>query len=200
MHEALRHHTLLQLKTVGPSPSPGAGVGNHPRDSNTKFRSDSGCGVTLRNILAGNRAMREYRDLPQQSYDQYDLISQTSTTRPYPVETATEQWANSGSSYTGTFTSPVSTVQRLMVELLGAADEFRRLHISASDDDGDIDGDKRDDEITSATTTEVSNAILLIDYYYLLICSYQSILFSSIQISRLRLRQCRPSKITNRRN
>lgn len=159
MHEALRHHTLLQLKTVGSPSPPGAGMGNLPRDSNTKFRSDSGCGVTLRNILAGNRAMREYRDLPQQGYDQYDLVSQTSTTRSYPIETATELWTNKGSSYTETSASPVSAVQRLMVELLGAADEFRRLHISASDDDGDVDPDKRDGDITNATITEVSNII-----------------------------------------
>lgn len=170
MHEALRHHTLLQLKTVGSPPPSGAGIENHPRDSNTKFRSDSGCGVTLRNILAGNRVMREYRDLPQQSFDQYDLVSQTSTTRPYPAETATEIWATKGSSYTETFASPISAVQRLMVELLGAADEFKRLHISASDDDGDFDTDKRDDDITIASTTVVSSVVLLLYIHSVLVC------------------------------
>lgn len=134
MHEALRHHTLLQLKTAGTPPAPGSGLGdNSPNDSNTKFRS--GGGMTLRNLLAGK----------SDDSNMHSVAGRTVTTTggdPYPAEQA----ATKCSAYLEMFTSPVSAVQRLMAELLGAADEFRRLHISSSErgnhsaaiDDGDV--------------------------------------------------------------
>lgn len=108
----------------------------------------------MRNILAGNRVVREYRDVPpQQGYDQYDFVGRSTTARPCPVETVAEPGATKGVAFTEMVAaSPVSAVQRLMAELLGAADEFRRLHISANDDDGDADGDNINDETTAGVS------------------------------------------------
>lgn len=148
MHEALRHHTLLQLKTVGTPPPPGVGLGNSPRDPNTKFRSDGGGGISLRNILAGNRVVRDYRELSDDSENMYSTVSRTVTSHPCPVEQATALWAAKGPAYLEMFASPVSAVQRLMAELLGAAEEFRRLRInSSSDNDAD---DNKDSDFATA--------------------------------------------------
>jgi len=154
MHEALRHHTLLQLKTVGSPPPPGVGMGNGRMDPNTKFRTDGGGGTLLRNFLAGNRVVREFRDVTN-NVDRMYSISVTTTTSPCPVETARNLWATKGPAYLEMFASPISAVQRLMAELLGAADEFRRLRISTN---GDIDSD---DDNTDNSVTQVRTIFIL---------------------------------------
>jgi len=153
MHEALRHHTLLQLKTVGTPPAPGVGLGNSPRDPNTKFRSDGGGGMSLRNLLAGNRVIRDYRELSDDNENVYSTVSRTVTSQPCPVEQATELWAAKGPAYLEMFASPVSAVQRLMAELLGAAEEFRRLRISAVGVDSDEE--TKSDVTTTATPVRI---------------------------------------------
>ncbi|XP_060848380.1 uncharacterized protein LOC132927810 isoform X2 [Rhopalosiphum padi] len=155
MHEALRHHTLLQLKTVGTPPAPGVGLGNSPRDPNTKFRSDGGGGMSLRNLLAGNRVIRDYRELSDDNENVYSTVSRTVTSQPCPVEQATELWAAKGPAYLEMFASPVSAVQRLMAELLGAAEEFRRLRISAVGVDSDEE--TKSDVTTTATPPVLNN-------------------------------------------
>lgn len=150
MHEALRHHTLLQIKTVGTPPPPGVGLGNSPRDPNTKFRSDGGGGISLRNILAGNRVIRDYRELSDDFESGYSEVSRTVTSLPCPVEQARELWAAKGPAYLEIFASPVSSVQRLMAELLGAAEEFRRLRRSSSSDN-EAD-DNKDSDLTTIDT------------------------------------------------
>ncbi|XP_060860321.1 E3 ubiquitin-protein ligase mind-bomb isoform X1 [Metopolophium dirhodum] len=150
MHEALRHHTLLQIKTVGTPPPPGVGLGNNPRDPNTKFRSDGGGGISLRNILAGNRVIRDYRELSDDFESGYSDVSRTVTSLPCPVEQARELWAAKGPAYLEIFASPVSSVQRLMAELLGAAEEFRRLRTSSSSDN-EAD-DNKDSDLTTIDT------------------------------------------------
>jgi len=147
MHEALRHHTLLQLKTVGTPPPPGVGLGNSPRDPNTKFRFDGGGGISLRNILAGNRVVRDYAQLANDGENLYSSVSRTVTSQPCPVEQAASLWAAKGPAYLEMFASPVSAVQRLMAELLGAADEFRRLRIGSSSDN-DVD-DNNDNDLAT---------------------------------------------------
>ncbi|CAH1731639.1 E3 ubiquitin-protein ligase mind-bomb-like isoform X1 [Aphis gossypii] len=146
MHEALRHHTLLQLKAVGAPPPPGVGYGNSRRDPNTKFRTDGGGGTLLRNFLAGNRVVREFREVTNEINQPY-TVSVTTTTSPCPVETARTLWAAKGPAYIEMFASPISAVQRLMAELLGAADEFRRLRISTNGD-VDSDDDNTDNDVT----------------------------------------------------
>lgn len=155
MHEALRHHTLLQLKTVGTPPAPGVGLGNNPRDPNTKFRSDGG--ISLRNILAGNRVVRDYRELSDDYEFGYSDVSRTVTNHPCPAEQARELWAAKGPAYLEMFASPVSAVQRLMAELLGAAEEFRRSRISSSSDN------EADDNKDSDPTT-IDTAVRLVIY------------------------------------
>lgn len=130
MHEALRHHTLLQLKTGGPPPaSTSGGAINCPKDVNTKFRGDSGSGMTLRNLLAGNRVG---------SVNQCSVEQTAMQTTKVP----------SGSS------SSMSAVHRLMAELLGAASEFRRLHITSEGGDADADPD---DEVFTLIAAAVSH-------------------------------------------
>lgn len=175
MHEALRHHTLLQLKVVSAPPPPGVGYGNSRRDPNTKFRTDGGGGTLLRNFLAGNRVVREFREITNDVQRQYTL-SVTTTTNPCPVETARTLWAAKGPAYLEMFASPISAVQRLMAELLGAADEFRRLRIS---NNGDVDSD---DDNTDNDVTQVRIILMFMSkqaksfyffYIYNIACSEQ---------------------------
>jgi len=56
------------------------------------------------------------------------------------------------------FASPVSAVQRLMAELLGATDEFRRLRVSSSSDND------ADDNKDSDNTMEIDTAVRLVFY------------------------------------
>lgn len=154
MHEALRHHTLLQLQTGSPS-SPGTGQGNGPKDPNMKFRGDGGSGITLRNLLASNRFIRDCRRA-EDLKDAYSVVCKTVTGVPCPAEQATEAWSAQGPGCAEMFASPGSAVQRLMTELLGVADEFRRLHISSTGNSGaNQNGDKKED-VAAATAPTVS--------------------------------------------
>lgn len=147
MHEALRHHTLLQLKAGGTPPTPGLVMGNSPcRDANTKFRGDGGGGsVTLRNLLVGTRgAARESRRLPSDNDDAQACAVSSPVDHP-ALSVAKGPPANS---------SPMSTVHRLMTELLGVATEFKRLH-NYSEDGTEVDADK-DDEAVSLVASAVS--------------------------------------------
>lgn len=143
MHEALRHHTLLQLKAGGSPPAPGLSLGsNSAKDANTKFRGDSGGGVTLRNLLVGNRSscIQESRRLPSDDIDDTQACS-------------LNVFKDSSVS-----ASHMSTVHRLMTELLGAATEFRRLYSGL--EDGDADDDK-DNEVLSLVAAAVSQFYVL---------------------------------------
>lgn len=147
MHEALRHHTLLQLKAGGAPSTPGLVMGNSPcRDVNTKFRGDVGGGsVTLRNLLVGTRGTaRETRRLPSDDDNTQACAASGPVDHP-ALSVAKSPPANS---------SPMSTVHRLMTELLGVASEFRRLH-SYSEDGTEVDADK-DDEAGSLVASAVS--------------------------------------------
>lgn len=155
MHEALRHHTLLQLKTVGTPPAPGMDIGFIPGDPNSNFRDDGGSGVSLRNFLAGNRVIREYRRFGEGN--ECPVINRTVTRDPCPVQQAAELWAAKGPAYLEMFASPVSAVQRLMAELLGQTDEFRRLHLNSAGDDNVSDGEKKEDDVPAAVASTVSN-------------------------------------------
>lgn len=157
MHEALRHHTLLQLKTAGTPPAApeltaGFGVDN---DSNTKFRGGGGS-VKLRKLLTGKSA---------DDNNTHSMAGRTATTSgdfcPAEVPTKCPTYLQE------MLASPVSAVQRLMAELLGAADEFRRLHVTASAErggnnrsgatiiDDNDDDDDYDVDVTMTTTTNV---------------------------------------------
>jgi len=145
MHEALRHHTLLQLKAGGPPPAPGLSLGSNPaKDANTKFRGDSGRGVTLRNLLVGNRSSctQESRRLPNDDIDDTQACS---------VAVVKDSSVSA---------SHMSSVHRLMTELLGAATEFRRLHSGSED----CDDDDKDDEVLSLVAAAVSQFYVL-SYY-----------------------------------
>lgn len=119
---------MLQLKSRGPSPAPGSSLGSTPaKDANTKYRGDIGGGVTLRNLL-GNRSscVREFQKLPSDDIDDTQVCS-GAVFKDLP-----------GSA------SHMSTVHRLMTELLGAAAEFKRFHSSSEDGDAD----DKDDEVS----------------------------------------------------
>lgn len=117
------------------------------------FGGDGGGGITLNNLLAGTRTVREYRRMEHT----FPGPNRTLTSDPCPVEQALELWAAKGPAYLEMFASPVSAVQRLMAELLGAADEFRRLHISSAGDDSEvIDGDRKEDDLLVTTASSVS--------------------------------------------
>lgn len=158
MHEALRHHTLLQLKTIGSPPVPGVGLGNSPSDPNTKFRSDGGGGISLRNFLAGKKILRNFREISDDNDNMYSYVSRTVTSDPCPVEQATQLWAAKGPAYLEMFASPVSAVQRLMAELLGTAEEFRRLRLGPSDEDD------ADDQYNDIFASENDPVRLVIKY------------------------------------
>lgn len=159
MHEALRHHTLLQLKTVGTPPGHGLSVEVWPNESNAaKIRADGSGGMSVRNIL-GNHFVRDHRTLTDDMDDMRSVIKRT-VTNPCPVDQAVDMWAAKGPAHLELFPSQVSTVQRLMIELLEAADEFRRLHIGPEGDDCVTDTDHKDDDVTTITTM-VSNQLIL---------------------------------------
>lgn len=145
MHEALRHHTLLQLKTAGSSLASGQSVGNNSKDDNSKYQRDGGCGMTLRNLLAGNRSS-EFRRLPNET-SMHGIGSRTTAINSDPIEQVPKVQTNLEMPV-----SPVSSVQRLMAELLGVADEFRRFHINSECGDGTADSDNKNDSGDILTT------------------------------------------------
>lgn len=150
MHEALRHHTLLQLKTVSTPPGHGLSIGMWSNDSNTaKIRADGSGGMSVRNLL-GNHQVRDHRTLPD-DLDDKSVISRT-VTNPCSVDQAVDMCAAKGPTQLEMFPSPVSTVQRLMVELLEAANEFRRLHNGSEGDENVTDTDLKDDDVTTITS------------------------------------------------
>lgn len=151
MHEALRHHTLLQLKTVGSPLASSQSLGNNSKDDNSKYQRDGGCGMTLRNLLTGNRSS-ECQRLPNET-SMYDMGSRTTANNSGPIEQLSKVQTN-----LETPVSPVSSVQRLMAELLGVADEFRRLHIDSGCGDGTADTDNKNDngDIINQTVATVS--------------------------------------------
>lgn len=151
MHEALRHHTLLQLKTVGTpvavaaAASGSAVTGNGSRDDAVKYRGNVVSGISLRNLLPGNRgAGRETRRLADENNDPCGPSSVAAAV--CNPNTATDQWGadKCGPASSDTSGSSTSAVQRLMVELLGAADEFRRLHISSGGNAYPVDDSDHD--------------------------------------------------------
>lgn len=152
MHEALRHHTLLQLKTVGTPPGHGLSIGICPNDSNAaKIRADgNGGGMSVR-----NHPVRDHRTLPDDLNNMQSVISQT-VMNPCPVDQTIDLWVVKGPAQLDMFPSPVSTVQRLMVELLEAANEFRRLHNDSEVDESVADTDQKDDDVATIASM-VSN-------------------------------------------
>lgn len=164
MHEALRHHTLLQLKTVGtPAAAPGSATAGHgSREDAVKYRGNVVSGISLRNLLPGNRsAGRESRRLADENNDPCGPMSVAVAMRN--SNTVTELW---GADKRGPACSETSTsaVQRLMVELLGAADEFRRLHISSGGNAYPVDDS--DNDLTNAKVCwKPDNAQLVIEVY-----------------------------------
>lgn len=130
MHEALRHHTLLQLKTASSQPVPA--IMDHRNNPVLSSRGDgSGGGITLHNLLPGSRAVHEQENLTDKEYGVSTPLRQINNRIPSSEKQAAEFWASKGSAYLEIFASPVSAVQRLMAELLETADEFRRLHIDS---------------------------------------------------------------------
>lgn len=139
MHEALRHHTLLQLKTVGNRPTAGLDLsGNNPKD---KLRGGTDDSMTLRNLIAGSRVFGDSRrTLDNDNGTSLNNCNTpvTDNTRPFVTEAIDIdlcEKAETDPSYLDMFTSPMSAVQRLMAELLIAADEFRRMDISSGASD-----------------------------------------------------------------
>jgi len=155
MHEALRHHTLLQLKSVGGPSTPGSCVINGSnKDGNSKFRGEYviSSGITLRNLLAGNCSIRDVRRMLNED-DTNNLCSTASRDVASGNLCPVEQVELPPVKSPPLSNSSMSTVHRLMAELLGAADEFRRLHISS--EGGDADAEK-DDEVLSLLAASVS--------------------------------------------
>lgn len=146
MHEALRHHTLLQLKTVSSPPVPGIiDHRNNPVSNSRGDGSGGGSGITLRNLLAGSRAVHEHENVTDKEYGVSTPLRQIENRIPCSEKQAAELWASKNPAYLEMFASPVTAVQRLMAELLETADEFRRLHIDSEISDNVADDYMNDD-------------------------------------------------------
>lgn len=170
MHEALRHHTLLQLKTVGAPPAvPGSVIiSNCSRDDAAKYRGNVVGGISLRNLLPGGSrgAVRELRRPADENNDTSGPSSSAVVT--CNSNTAADSWGvDMAGCCSETSGSPTSAVQRLMVELLGAADEFRRLHISSGGSAYPVDdGDNGDNDITNPMVCRNPNNAQLVRKVY----------------------------------
>lgn len=161
MHEALRHHTLLQLKTVSTPPGHGLSIGIWSNDSNTaKIRADGSGGMSVRNLL-GNHLVRDHQTLPDDLDDMQSVISRT-VMNPCPVDQAVDMWAAKSPTQLEMFPSPVSTVQRLMVELLEAANEFRRLHNGSEGDENVNNTDQKDDDVAKIASMVSNHSVHVI--------------------------------------
>jgi len=164
MHEALRHHTLLQLKTVNTPPSSGLAISeNSSNDSHAKFRGTNG--TTLRNILSGK----------SNDGNVHSMTGRTVQLVAGGDQCSVEQQAMAATkcpTYLDMFTSPVSTMQSLMAELLGAADEFKRLHISSSECDSNHSATVDDIDVTTVvpSTFSVSRISQITLRLFVLLC------------------------------